>query len=74
VTLFDFVTVACFFAMAGAFFILTEREPQTLLHMVLAGIAFAVANQLGNGGYAFFGSILIIAGIGYAGIAIWKGN
>jgi hypothetical protein len=73
VTLFDFVTVACFLAMAGAFFMLTARQPRTLLHMLLAGIAFAVANQLGNAGYDLLGSILIIAGIGYAVIIVRQG-
>jgi len=73
VTLFDFVTVACFLAIAGAFFMLTARQPRTLLHLLLAGIAFAVANQLGNAGYDFFGLILIVVGIGYAVIVIRQG-
>lgn len=73
VTLFDIVTVACFLGMAGAFFMLTARQPRTLLHLLVAGIAFAVANQLGNAGYAFLGLILIIAGIGYAIIVIRHG-
>jgi hypothetical protein len=72
-TLFDYATVACFLGMAGAFFLLTARQPRTLLHLLLAGIAFAVANQLGNAGYDLLGSILIIAGIGYAGIVIRQG-
>jgi hypothetical protein len=69
-TLFDFVTLACFLAMAGAFFMLTARQPRTLLRVVLAGVAFAIANQLGNAGYVFFALILIIVGIGYATIVI----
>ena len=52
---------------------LTARQPRTLLHLLVAGIAFAVANQLGNAGYAFLGLILIIAGIGYAIIVIRHG-
>jgi len=52
---------------------LTARQPRTLLHLLLAGIAFAVANQLGNAGYALFGAILIIAGIGYAIVVIRQG-
>jgi hypothetical protein len=72
-TLFDFVTVARFLGMARAFFMLTARQPRTLLHLLLAGIAFAGANQLGNDGYALFGSILIIAGIGYAIVVIRQG-
>ena len=72
-TLFDFATVACFLAMAGAFFMLTARQPRTLLHLLLAGIAFAVANQLGNPDYTFLGLVLIIVGAGYAIIAIRQG-
>ena len=73
VTLFDFVTVACFLGMAGAYFMLTARQPRTLLQLLLAGISFAVANQLGNAGYDLLGSILIVAGIGYAIIVIRQG-
>lgn len=72
-TLFDYATVVCFLGMAGAFFMLTARQPRTLLHLLLAGIAFAVANQLGNADYALLGSILIIASIGYAIIVIRQG-
>ena len=72
-TLFDFATVACFLAMAGAFFMLTARQPRTLLHLLLAGIAFAVANQLGNSDYAFFGLVLIVVGVGYTIIIIRQG-
>jgi hypothetical protein len=59
--------------MVGAFFFLTARQPRTLLHLLLAGIAFAVANQLGNAGYDFFGWILIAVGIGYSIIIIRQG-
>jgi len=72
-TVFDFVTVACFLAMAGAFFMLTARQPRTLLHLLLAGIAFAIANQLGNHGYIVLGSTLIIVSIGYALVMIRAG-
>ena len=65
-TLFDFATMACFLAMAGAYFLLTAQQPRTLLRLFLSGIAFAVANQLGNAGYIISGAILIIAGIGCA--------
>ena len=65
-TLFDFATVACFLAMPGAFFFLTARQPRTLLHLLLAGIAFDVANQLGNAGYVLFSFTLIIFDIGYS--------
>jgi hypothetical protein len=70
VTLFDFATVACFLGLVGAFFLLTARRQRTLLHLLLSGIAFAVANQLGNAGYDLSGVILIIAGIAYAIIIV----
>jgi hypothetical protein len=70
VTLFDFATVACFLGLVGAYFLSTARRHGTLLHLLLSGIAFAVANQLGNAGYILSGVILIIAGIGYAVIIV----
>jgi hypothetical protein len=70
ITLFDFATVACFLGLVGAFFLLTARRQRTLLHLLLSGIAFAVANQLGNADYDLSGVILIIAGIGYAVIIV----
>ena len=72
-TAFDYVTVACFLAMAGGFFILAARAPRTLLHLLLAGIAFAVANQVGNAGHTLLALILIIAGIAYAAMIIRQG-
>ncbi len=72
-TQFDYVTVACFLGMAGAFFTLTARQPRTLLHLFLAGITFAVANQISNAGYTLLGLILILAGIAYAVIVVRQG-
>jgi hypothetical protein len=72
-TLFDFLTVACFIGVAIAFFLLTEREPRKLLHLLLSGVLFAVANQLGNAGSTLFGLILILAGIGY-GVLVIRGQ
>jgi hypothetical protein len=66
VTLFDYLTVACFLATAAAFFMRTALHPRTLLHALLACAALAVANQLGNAGFIVFGSILMATGIGYA--------
>jgi len=37
-----------------------------LLHFMLAGIVFAVANQVGNAGSFYLALILILAGAGYA--------
>ena len=73
ITLFDYVTVACFLGVAGAFFTLTAREPRTLLHLLFAAVAFAIANQVGNAGYVLLAAILIIAGIGYSILVIKRG-
>jgi hypothetical protein len=70
VTLFDFATVACFLGVVGAFFLLTAQSYRTLLYLLISGIAFAVANQLGNAGHDYSAVILIIAGIGYAVIVV----
>jgi hypothetical protein len=59
--------------MVIAFFMLTARQPRILLHLLLAGIAFAIANQLGNADYTLFGFILIIAGITYTIMVVRRG-
>jgi hypothetical protein len=68
VTLFDVVTVTCFFGLVLAFFLWTERDTRTLLHFIVSGVVFAVANQVGNAGGSLFAGMLIIAGIGYAAL------
>ena len=65
-SIFDFVTVACFLGVVGAFVFLTERDAKTLMRLLVAAIAFAVANQLGNAGLSLFAILLIGAGVGYA--------
>ncbi len=65
-TFFDVVTVTCFAALVIAFFQFTDRETRTLVHFVLAGIVFAVANQVGNAGSAILAIGLILAGGTYA--------
>jgi hypothetical protein len=65
-TLFDFLTVICFIGVATGFFIFTDREPRKLLHLLLSGVLFAVANQLGDSGSTLFGLILILAGVSYS--------
>jgi hypothetical protein len=65
-TFFDVLTVTCFVALVIAFFQLTERDNRTLLHFMLAGIVFAIANQVGNAGSSYLALILILAGAGYA--------
>lgn len=67
-TLFDVVTVTCFVGLVIAFFQFTDRETRTLVHFILAGVVFAVANQVGNAGSATLAVLLIVAGVAYAGI------
>jgi hypothetical protein len=60
-----------------AFFRLTERDVKTLLHMLLSGIAYAVASQVGNTGSTVLGLVLIAAGVSYAALLIrghWGGR
>ena len=66
VTLFDIVSVASFIGLVLAFFFWTKRDNRTLLHFVISGAVFAIANQVGNAGQIIFASILLIAGIAYA--------
>jgi hypothetical protein len=69
-TFFDVVTVTCFVGLVIAFFQFTDRETRTLVHFILAGVVFAVANQVGNGGSAILAVLLIVAGVAYAGIIV----
>lgn len=72
ITLFDFITVACFTGLVLVFFLWTDRKPHTLMHFMLPAVVFAVANQLGNEGWALFALILIGAGILYAFLLVRK--
>ena len=65
-TFFDVVTVTCFVGLVIAFFKFTDRETRTLVHFILAGVVFAVANQVGNNGSTVLALILILAGAAYA--------
>lgn len=69
-TFFDVVTVTCFVGLVIAFFQFTERETRTLVHFILIGVVFAVANQVGNAGSAILALVLIVAGIAYAVLTI----
>ena len=60
------IAVTSFAALVLGFFQFTDRETRTLIHFVLVGIVFAVANQVGNGGAPIWALILIAAGGGYA--------
>jgi Mn2+/Fe2+ NRAMP family transporter len=69
-TFFDVVTVICFIAIVAGFFFFTDRDPRKLLHLLLCGVVFAVANQLGDSGSTLFGLVLIAAGVGYSVLVI----
>jgi len=69
-TLFDVVTVTCFVGLVIAFFQFTDRETRTLVHFILAGVVFAVANQVGNAGSAVLAGLLMVAGVAYAGMVV----
>ena len=69
-TFFDVATVTCFVAMAIGFFQFTDRDTRTLVHLVLAGIVFALANQVGNSGGTILALIMMVAGAGYAALVV----
>jgi hypothetical protein len=69
-TLFDVVTVTCFVGLVIAFFQFTDRETRTLVHFILAGVVFAVANQVGNAGSAVLAGLLMVAGVAYAAMVV----
>ena len=69
-TLFDIVTVTCFVGLVIAFFQFTDRESRTLVHFILAGVVFAVANQVGNAGSAVLAGLLMVAGVAYAAMVV----
>ncbi len=69
-TLFDVLTVTCFAGLVIAFFQFTGRETRTLVHLILAGVVFAVANQVGNAGSNILGFVLVVAGVIYATLIV----
>jgi hypothetical protein len=71
-TLFDVVTVTCFVGLVIAFVQFTDREPRTLMHFVLAGIVFGVANQVGNSGSTILALLLVIAGVIYPALIVLR--
>lgn len=72
ISIYDYVTVGCFVVMVGAFLFVTRRDPQTLAHLMISAVLFAIANQLGNAGSNALAVILIVAGIVYAVIIVGK--
>jgi hypothetical protein len=69
-TFFDVLTVTCFVALVIAYFQFTDRNTKTLINLMLAGIVFAVANQVGNAGGTFLAFVLILSGIGFAFLVV----
>ena len=69
-TPFDYLTIACFGGLVATFFLWTERDTRTLMHLIVSGVAFAIANQVGNAGLTLFAVVLIIAGLGYAFLVV----
>jgi len=65
VTVYDVVTVTCFACVVLTYFMFTDGGMKILAHFMLPAAAFAIANQLGNGGRDVLAIILIVAGIGY---------
>jgi hypothetical protein len=66
ITAFDYLTVACFVCLVVAFFLWTAHDTRTLLHLMISGVAFAIADQVGNNGLTLFALALIVTGAGYA--------
>ncbi|MEH2557258.1 hypothetical protein V1286_004787 [Bradyrhizobium algeriense] len=71
-TLFDVVTVTCFVGLVIAFLQFTDRETRTLMHFMLAGIVFAVANQVGNSGSTVLALLLVVAGVIYPALIVLR--
>lgn len=69
-TFFDVLTVGCFLIMAIAYFLFSARDTRTLLHLLLSGILFGVANQLGNAGFPLLAIVLVVAGAVYSALII----
>jgi NhaP-type Na+/H+ or K+/H+ antiporter len=69
-TFFDFLTIACFLALLGAYLFLSDRDTKTVLHLLVPAIVFAIANQVGNSGATTLALIMIAAGAGYTAFAL----
>ena len=64
-TIFDVVTVTCFAGLVIAFFRFTNRNSRTLIEFVIAALALAVANQIGNAGQTVQAVSLILGSLGF---------
>ena len=65
-TVFDLLTVGAFLAMVGAYLIWGRGDQRLMMHLMVSGLAFAIANQLGNNGIEVFGVLVALVGAGYA--------
>ena len=70
-TVFDWVTVCLFIAAAGLFFYRTQYERPNLWLYVALAVGCAIANWLGNNGFAV--PALALIGLLLAGL-IWLGT
>ncbi len=78
-TVFDWLTVAIFAAIAVLFLQRSVREEQvdTVWHYVPPCLLCAAANQLGNNDYTIPAVVLMVAAIAYFVIVLkpfWNGN
>lgn len=67
-TIFDVVTMTCFAGLVIAFFRFTNRNRRTLMEFVLAALALAVANQIGNAGQTVLAVSLILGSLGFVAL------
>lgn len=72
-TIYDVVTVLAFLAMAAFYFMRGNNDQRLLMHLLVSGVCFAVANQLGNRGHDLLGILLLAAGAGYA-VYLFRGR
>jgi hypothetical protein len=67
-TIFDVVTVTGFAGLVVAFFRFTNRNGRTLVEFLLAALALAVANQIGNAGQTVLAVALILGSLGFVAL------
>lgn len=65
-TIFDFLTVGAFIAMAAVYFMRANGDQKLMMRLLIPAIGFAVANQLGNHGYSFFAVVLLVGSAAFA--------
>jgi hypothetical protein len=70
ISVFDYLTVACFAGLVIAFLQFTDRNTRTLMHLMISAVALAIANQVGNAGRPLLALGFLVAGAGYAWIVV----